>query len=310
MRESLLAQVEKVDTLPYDNTRAYYKLVTHDGNSSIGYMPKAIAELFEKEDKIQVDQSAKLVQLSKSLDTYEKRNEFFAFIGEKWRKFPEFADSLDKGWRDELYTAYAPTGVPYFLVERALSVLLGIITYGVHVNCYVPSNKSTSGKLKMWIPRRSPTKPTYPGKLDNLVAGGIGYPYGIWETLLKEGFEEAGLSSDFLLLRAESGGVVLYIYEPKGPGGNVQPEVEYIFDVMFDDESSITPVNQDGEAEDFRLMDIEEILHHLLCGEFKPNCGLVIIDFLIRHGIITPESEKNYLEIMCRSHRRLPFPTM
>jgi hypothetical protein len=31
--------------------------------------------------------------------------------------------------------------------------------------------------------------------------------------------------------------------------------------------------------------------------EYKPNCQLVIIDFLIRHGYITPE-QKGYLPLL------------
>lgn len=44
--------------------------------------------------------------------------------------------------------------------------LLGVRQYGVHMNGYIYDADS---ELKMWIGRRSPTKPTYPGMLDNTV---------------------------------------------------------------------------------------------------------------------------------------------
>ena len=44
--------------------------------------------------------------------------------------------------------------------------LLGIRQYGVHMNGYI---YDVDNELKMWIGRRSPTKPTYPGMLDNTV---------------------------------------------------------------------------------------------------------------------------------------------
>lgn len=44
--------------------------------------------------------------------------------------------------------------------------LLGIRQYGVHMNGYI---YDADNELKMWIGRRSPTKPTYPGMLDNIV---------------------------------------------------------------------------------------------------------------------------------------------
>lgn len=35
----------------------------------------------------------------------------------------------------------------------------------------------------------------------------------------------------------------------------------------------------------------------------------VLIDFFIRHGILTPENEPDYIEIVARLHRRFEFPT-
>lgn len=194
-------------------------------------------------------------------------------------------------------------------VERAFSSLLGVVTYGVHAVGYVPPEKSSSGKLKMWVPRRAANKPTYPGMLDNTVGGGLGHPYGPYDTMIKESYEEAGLSEQFVGPRVRAAGVVLYIFQPNGRAGPVQPEVEYLFDLPFDDEALVVPQNTDGEAEDFKLLDVDEVLALLRQQRFKPNCGVVIVDFLIRHGYITADSEKNYLELVARIHRKMPFPT-
>jgi hypothetical protein len=40
-------------------------------------------------------------------------------------------------------------------------------------------------------------------------------------------------------------------------------------------------------------------------GEFKPNCGLILVDFLVRHNLVTPEKEPKYFEIIKRTHRDL-----
>ena len=40
--------------------------------------------------------------------------------------------------------------------------------YGVHINGYV----ETEVGLELWVARRSKDKPTWPGKLDHIVAGG------------------------------------------------------------------------------------------------------------------------------------------
>jgi hypothetical protein len=48
---------------------------------------------------------------------------------------------------------------------------------------------------------------------------------------------------------------------------------------------------------------LDDILEKMHAGRFKPNCGAVIIDFMIRHGYLTAENEPNYLEIVTRLHR-------
>ncbi|GCB83125.1 hypothetical protein scyTo_0023642, partial [Scyliorhinus torazame] len=45
--------------------------------------------------------------------------------------------------------------------------------------------------MSMWVGRRTESKETYPGRLDNLVAGGLSAGLGVKETLIKECEEEA-----------------------------------------------------------------------------------------------------------------------
>ena len=47
-----------------------------------------------------------------------------------------------------------------------LQGLLGTVQYGVHVNGYYTDE---NGNMFMWLARRSPTKQTWPGKLDQIV---------------------------------------------------------------------------------------------------------------------------------------------
>lgn len=55
---------------------------------------------------------------------------------------------------------------------------------------------------------------------------------------------------------------------------------------------------QDGEVESFQLLNIEEV-QNIICTteDFKDNCNLVIIDFLVRHGVVESESPE-YLQIV------------
>ncbi|CDK29949.1 unnamed protein product [Kuraishia capsulata CBS 1993] len=319
MSGSFLKWITCVDVAPYPHegdeylvqSRSTYVLKSHDGGMSLGLLLPIVVDKLRQFDEFLVDDRQRVLKLSSELNTLDKRNQAIARVAGTLRQQDAF-DTL-RGWRDELYVVYDDRKAPYFMAERAFCPLLGVVMYGVHIIGYVPPNVSSNGVLKIWVPRRSATKQTYPGMLDNTVAGGLGYPYGLQETCLKECYEEAGLDPEFVKQNCKSAGVLSYMYqharEYETEAGLIQPEVEYVYDLTMDEENNI-PHPVDNEAEDFKLMPVDEVLKRLEAGEFKPNCGAVIIDFLIRKGFITPEQEPNYHEIVARLHRLLPFPTM
>lgn len=310
---SLLNVVEAVDNVREDHFKGVYKLLTHDSQQTIGFVLPLVVRKIEVEDVtvpkvFEVDHDALSIRISARLDSFEERNSAFASIASKLRVKDELYTL--KGWRDELYTVYYPEHEPYFLVERAFSPLLGIVMYGVHLNGYIPPQLSYTGEIQFWVPRRSKTKATFPGMLDNTIAGGIGHPYGIWETLVKESYEEAGISEEYVTAHARQAGVVSYMFA-HGPGdssekGLIQPELEVVYDMVFDEKTVPTPV--DGEAESFELLSLEQVLSELRAGNFKANCGLILVDFLVRHGYITTENETNYVQVVSHLHRAFPFP--
>ncbi|KAG8917030.1 hypothetical protein FRC01_002715 [Tulasnella sp. 417] len=160
---------------------------------------------------------------------------------------------------------------------------------------------------RLWVPRRAKTKQTWPGLLDNSVAGGI--PYGLkpMESLIKECMEEASLPEE-IAKNAKTVGCASYFYQTRK--GWLQPEVEYVYDLCVPPPevgSQYIPKPLDGEVESFELMSVEDMIQHMRSEEFKPNCAIVLLDFLIRHGHITPENEPNYIEILTRIHRRFGF---
>ena len=64
--------------------------------------------------------------------------------------------------------------------------------------------------------------------------------------------------------------------------------------------SDFVPQPQDNEVESFSLQDLDWVLKTVITGGdggYKPNCNLVIIDFLVRHGVISPESP-DYLQLV------------
>lgn len=210
------------------------------------------------------------------------------------------------GWRNELSPINRSSQNP-INVERAASTLFGIVTYGVHMTAYV---KVDNG-IKIWVPRRAKNKQTYGGMLDNTVAGGISSGESAFESLAREAAEEASFPEHLIRSKATSCGMVTYFYireqRAGGETGLFQPEVQYVYDLEID--PSVVPKPADDEVEEFYLWTVEEVQNALAEGNFKPNCAVVLLDFLVRHGILTADNEKQLIEIVSRIHRRLPFPT-
>ena len=197
-------------------------------------------------------------------------------------------------WRNEPYAVtVAPGGPALFVMDRAAVPLFGIRAYGVHLNGYVRRNDQTF----LWIGRRSRTKHTYPGMLDNAVAGGLPHGLTARECLVKECAEEAGIPAEWAA-RAPAVGAITYTGTmPEG----LRRDVLYCYDLELP--QGFEPVCHDGELEAFMLMPVEEVAAIVReTRQFKFNCNLVIIDFLVRHGFLGPD-DPDYLAIVEGLHQ-------
>ena len=208
-----------------------------------------------------------------------------------------------KGWRDELYPlSKGFYDEPVLLVERAAAPFLGMQQYGVHINGIV---KSESGEEKMWMARRSKTKSKYPNMLDHIVAGGQPAGLSLMENVLKECAEEAGIPEDITLAGIQPVGAVSY--EEFEPSKNDNAEYSYdgvvsrslLFNYDLILPNDFIPKVVDGEVEEFFVWSIDEILVSMdkdYEDPIKPNCYLVIIDFLLRKGYLSPDVP-GYLDV-------------
>ncbi len=183
------------------------------------------------------------------------------------------------------------------LLDRAAAPHFGIRAFGQHLNGYVRRD----GATLMWVARRALNKWNFPGKLDNLVAGGLPYALSLNENLRKECREEASIPAA-LVDRARPVGAVSYCLETDA---GLKPDTMYCYDLELP--VDFEPHAGDGEVEGFELLALERVAELVReTEEFKMNCDLVVIDFLIRHGFIGPH-EPGYLELV-RGLRRRPQP--
>jgi 8-oxo-dGTP pyrophosphatase MutT (NUDIX family) len=195
----------------------------------------------------------------------------------------------------EAYRVVTGWGAPELLVlDRGAASQFGIRCFGVHLNGFV---RRADGGLDLWIAERAHDRMVEPGKLDNLVAGGLPSGLSVRENLVKECAEEAGLLPE-LTAQAVPVGALSYTMQK---AGGVKPDVMFLYDLELADD--FVPVNQDGEVHAFRRMAVEEVAEIVRTSDrFKFNCNLVIIDFLIRHGLIDPDSP-DYVAIVCGLRR-------
>lgn len=79
----------------------------------------------------------------------------------------------------------------------------------------------------------------------------------------------------------------------------------YVYDLRVPigaDRETYKPKPLDGEIDSFELLPLIEVVLRMQQGLFKPDTALVVLDFMIRRGYLTPEDEPGYQEIVTRLH--------
>ncbi len=229
------------------------------------------------------------LSLDPKLTTYQARTGAMARIANDLRDRGQVP-----GWRDEAY----PVGVKFsapalFQIERAVVPLFGFKGYGVHMNGFVRDHQG----IKLWVGKRSQSKPTGPGKLDQIVAGGQPVGLGLKDNLIKECAEEANIPAALAAQAVPVGTVSYCTSRPEG----LRDDVLFNYDLELPAE--FQPSNTDGEVERFYLWSSDQVREVLeTTDDFKFNSGLVVIDFMVRHGIIDAD-EPAYTDLVAGLHR-------
>ncbi|WP_027211491.1 NUDIX hydrolase [Burkholderia sp. WSM2232] len=198
------------------------------------------------------------------------------------------AEGRIPGWRNETYAIRnAFDARPLAYIERAASRFFGTMTYAVHLNGvveYTNGGAPSGGAPRLWIARRSETKATDPGMLDNVVAGGIGWGFSVETTIVKECWEEAGIPEE-IAVRAVAGRTAHVLQSlPEG----TQAEQIFIYDLVLP--ADFVPRNQDGEVGEHRLARIDEVARWIEEGAMTVDASLATLDCLLRRRWIDEEA--------------------
>ena len=243
----------------------------------LGWLTHEVAALLLKNDPT-FRSSPEGIELDPALDTFEARSEALArgaaFLSRHYNMplVGEFYPVIEK-WGDEPLGKVDRTSLPWF----------GLRGVGVHVNGFVREKDG----VYLWIAERAADRRIDPGKLDEIIGGGMSFGIGIRENLIKEGWEEAGVDEALALTARPTGSVSYKSERMRG----VRNDTLFIFDLELPE--SFTPRNTDGEVSAFYLMPLADVAAIIRdTDRFKFNCNLVIIDFLLRQGFIGPDHEE------------------
>jgi len=181
-------------------------------------------------------------------------------------------DGFIPGWRNEEFAWLDQNGHKYFRLERAAFRTFGFRSMATHINGY------TQHKT-LWLGRRSENKPTDPGLLDNIAAGGISADETPWVCARRELWEEAGIP----LQIAENIEPVgrIHMRRPTLPRG-FHDEQLFIYDLEL--AHNFIPTNHDGEVSGFIEVSYAEAAARILADEFTSDAAFVTADFILRRN--------------------------
>ena len=156
---------------------------------------------------------------------------------------------------------------------------------------------------EFWVPRRARTKMSYPGMLDNTVGGSLRSGEKPIDCIVREAAEEGAISESYIRENVRASGTLSHLMDRTDDGRlRCQHQVQYLYKMGLPE--STVPRLFDGEVEEFRLMGLDEVVRALRRGEFKLNCGMTWVAYLVRHGFVNAENESKLVEICSRLNRK------
>lgn len=270
---SLLARLERLDRLP-EAALVPLRLEGED----LGRLDQALAQALARAvpDDLQLDADGALDLVAGGRAALDARAERIVEALERLRRLPPR--------RGERYAIRTDLGSDVlFAIERAAVDVLGLPAFGVHLNAFVP----TDDGLGLWVARRAMTKPTFPGALDHIVAGGLPEGIDLRDNLDKEAHEEAGLEAGVLADARCLGELRYTCAVPQG----VRNDTVFVYDV--DLPGDVVPRPTDGEVAEFFLWSTERVLDALRGdADFKFNVGPAILASFLERGLLDDDPER------------------
>lgn len=275
----------------------YYYFLVDGFTEPLGYVYKTFVEQMPWPDYWTVDREKRLVKMNTGTD-FDSRTRLMHETVRVGIESPDVA--LFTGWDDEMFAIYAADGEHIMNMDGMGLDGFGVVNFAVHMIGFV---RGKDGSTKYWVPRRAKTKATYPNMLDNTVGGSLSAGEKPIDCMVRECEEELCLDREYTRANLLPCGAASYAMDRADDGKpSCQHQVQYLYEMELAE--SIVPKIGDGEVGEVNLLTIDEVKAALANGEFKLNCAISWIAFMIRHGHISSENEPNFLEICARLHRK------
>lgn len=200
-----------------------------------------------------------------------------------WRLMGDVTTSLNRvavalleaglagAWRNEQLAVPDQLGHRKGTVERAAVRPLGITTLAVHLVGQTPDGR-------FWVQQRAFDKANDPGQWDTLMGGMVSAADTVETALVRETWEEAGLHAADLQDMGYGGRLSTCRPCSDGKGaGYVSENIDWYCCTVPE---GLVPSNQDGEVEQFCLMDAGQLLDALQRDEFTTEAALILCDVL------------------------------
>ncbi len=181
------------------------------------------------------------------------------------------------GWRNEKFSYWEdhvigmgpsclePTHLlpAAFEMERSAFRFFGLRSHAVHVNGFTSEGH-------VWCGRRALTKPTDPGMLDNVAAGGLPVGESLQSCGVREMAEEAGLSEALALTAVAHG----HVSTSRAVANGWHHETLWVYNLIVPHE--VKPVNQDGEVSEFTCLSPKQVVEAMARDAFTVDAACVI----------------------------------
>jgi 8-oxo-dGTP pyrophosphatase MutT (NUDIX family) len=181
------------------------------------------------------------------------------------------------GWRNEKFSFWSDAQIleqgqykeptdrlpAEFELERAAYRFFGLRSHAVHVNGFTEDGL-------MWCGLRSLSKPTDPGMLDNMAAGGLPVGESLKICGVREMAEEAGIP-EALALKAMANGQVSTC---RSVSTGWHHEVLWVYNLLVP--ANTQPVNKDGEVAEFSLLSPKQVVQAIAAKAMTVDASCVI----------------------------------